>query len=292
VNVLAMGSDLFGVGSLDLSNQFVTQIDQTLAPTATKTLTGSGLSGLSHMTIDSDGTLWLGGGQNAFQSTAAGWLVHETAALTTTCQVTGGATGVGVSGVVPAAGGGVQAIVNTNGAGIIQTLNAACAVTGQSASVQPSPNTFVQDLTAVGSTFYTSGFAGPAAGATNTYGFVASLASGATAWTVSAPQDPTTALDMIVHVASDGDALYAAGLDGQVTLNQGKPSLYRFSLPLTANASPVWKVDPFHNLGISPQDLKVAPQGEDGVYVAGAVDGQVSNGGALVRCQKGGTCPQ
>jgi hypothetical protein len=179
--------------------------------------------------------------------------------------------------------------VNTNAGALVLTVDSACTVSGQSPSLQPATSTSVQSLTALGGTLYVTGFAGATSG--NTYGFAASLPSGATAWTVSAPQHPTTQLDMIVHGATDGVALYAAGLDGQATLNHGTPSLYRFALPLTANANPVWKVDPFPNLGIAPSDMAVAPQGEDGVYVAGAIDGQVQNGGAIVRCQKGGTCP-
>jgi hypothetical protein len=294
VNTLAVGTDLFAGGNKGLSNAFIAHLDQTLTPTTTTILPGSGLSGLPHVTIDSDGTLWLAGGQNAFQSTATGWIVHEAAALTTTtCQVTGGATGIGMSGVVAGANGGVEAIVNTNAGGVVLTMDAACTVLGQSAAVQPAMNmnTFVQDLTGVGGTLYTAGFA-RASSSSSSVGFVASLKSGGAAWTVSALQHPTMQLDMIDHIASDGDALYAAGLNGQVQLNQGTPALYKFSLPLNANANSVWApVDPFPNLGIAPGDLKVAPQGEDGVYVAGAIDGDISKGGAIVRCQKGGTCP-
>lgn len=100
-------------------------------------------------------------------------------------------------------------------------------------------------------------------------------------------RDLTADGDAYQQVATDGVVLYAAGATEVTTLDaleQGSAVLEVFSVPLLDDAVPISSfatADVANTVG-----LAVAPEGEDGVFIAGGKDGEAF----VVRCDKSRGC--
>ena len=239
---------------------------------------GSGLSSLSRIARTKDGSVWLGGGRES-------WILR-TMAGSSASGARRATAGTAVAGIVPTDTGKLVALIESGEVARLAEVSADCVLkelpTPLAVAEQGPPNY----LTAVGDTFYAVGSAGGAN--RSNYGYLAAR-SATSDWTVAAPLDPNPQFaDRLLRIESDGAGLFAGGSQNE-SLSGGTPAVYRYNLPLTDKSAPVWNTVPFGAHLFNIEDLKLAPTGDDSLFVAGAPRPDPTNG-AIARCRKSTGC--
>ena len=140
----------------------------------------------------------------------------------------------------------------------------------------------------VGSDLYLAGFAWDST-STDAFGFVIRVGSGGSVlgtykW------NPTSQFDALLSLSSDGSTLYVGGAQGwdstQSVLDTATASLHALPLGFSGNTpAPIW-THSFANLDVV-WGLATESGAGDGLFAAG----QAQTASYVLRCQKGGTCP-
>jgi hypothetical protein len=252
---------------------------------------GVGLVSIDHIAIADDGAVWLGGAQEIFAATQTGWLIRIPPNGLVSCNLR---PSQGVGGLLPDASGRV--LVELNEANHTMLLDLAapnCALTvtgGGPISIQAPNGSGGWFLAGSRQNTIIVGSNGPEPAA-NERGLIAQRNGMDGTTFTSTFLDPVVGgIDLVVRgvMQDDGTALYAGGTHN-ATLSGGTPVVYRYALPMTANATPVWSTAPYSGTIAPIQAMVVEPAGKEGVYVTGA---QLPNRqqGAIAKCRKTDGC--
>lgn len=251
---------------------------------------GTGLVSIDHIAIADDGAVWLGGAQEIFASTQTGWLIRIPPNGLVSCNLR---PSQGVGGLLPDASGRVLVELNEANHTMLLDLaqpNCALTVTGTPIAIQPPNGSGGWFLAGSRQRTIIVGSNGPEPGA-NERGLIAQRNGvDGTTFTTTFLDPAVGGIDLVVRAATqdDGTALYAGGTHN-ATLSGGTPVVYRYALPLTANATPIWSTPPYSGAIAPIQAMVVEPGAKEGVYVTGA---QLPNRqqGAIAKCRKTDGC--